>query len=38
MMKEFKDKDKIYREQKEADPKHRVKLEYHRGNLSAFAA
>ena len=32
------DADNKFRQQKEADPKHRVKLEYHRGKLSAFAA
>ena len=38
MMKEFRDADRQFRHQKEADPKHHVKLEYHRGKLSAFAA
>ena len=38
IMKEFMDADNKFRQQKEADPKHRVKLEYHRGKLSAFAA
>ena len=38
LMKEFKDADRQFKHQKEADPKHHVKLEYHRGKLSAFAA